>query len=304
MKITLGQTFSFCQKGQRSNQEDARYPDCDTPDKAQRFFVVCDGVGGSEGGEVASHTVCQAFAKAMSKVDFSKDFTNKAFNEALDAAYNALDNSARPGTDMATTMTFAAFHSAGATLCHIGDSRIYQIRPTQGIIYRSDDHSQVNQMVHSGIITPEQARDHPQRNVITRYMAPVADDESRCMATVVQTRDVKKGDYFLLCTDGVLQQLSDDQLQDVVADNCDDKEKIKKMAEQCKDSTDNNTAILIPIEQVELLAGEACYKEGADTGETTVKTNPFVMEVSEMESVAGQHAGNPIMKMIKQLFGK
>ena len=265
MKITLGQTFSFCQKGQRSNQEDARYPDCDTPDKAQRFFVVCDGVGGSEGGEVASHTVCQAFAKAMSKVDFSKDFTNKAFNEALDAAYNALDNSARPGTDMATTMTFAAFHSAGATLCHIGDSRVYQIRPTQGIIYRSDDHSQVNQMVHSGIIT---------------------------------------GDYFLLCTDGVLQQLSDDQLQDVVADNCDDKEKIKKMAEQCKDSTDNNTAILIPIEQVELLAGEACYKEGAYTGETTVKTNPFVMEVSEMESVAGQHAGNPIMKMIKKLFGK
>ena len=60
MEIKLAQAYSFCQLGQRKNQEDARCPNTDVIDEKQRFFVVCDGVGGSEKGEVASSTVCHS----------------------------------------------------------------------------------------------------------------------------------------------------------------------------------------------------------------------------------------------------
>ena len=61
----MNQPYSFTQLGRRTNQEDSRYPDCDTPKDPQPFFVVCDGVGGNEKGEVASRTVCDAFGKAL-----------------------------------------------------------------------------------------------------------------------------------------------------------------------------------------------------------------------------------------------
>ena len=102
---------------------------------------------------------------------------------------------------MGTTMTFVCFHQGGCMMAHIGDSRIYQVRPGQGIVYRSEDHSLVNSMVRAGVISPEQSIDHPQSNVITRCMEPKDPDRDRCMATVVSTTDVRRGDYFLLCTD-------------------------------------------------------------------------------------------------------
>ena len=253
MKIQIESVRSFHQIGQRSNQEDARCPDADRSEPSQRFFLVCDGVGGSEAGEVASHTVCEAFARALAKTDLQHtDFSNADFAQALDAAYNALDKvDNNRGSDMATTLTFAAFHKSGCTLAHIGDSRIYQLRPNMGIVYRSDDHSLVNQMVHSGVITPEQAVTHPQRNIITRCMAPLAEDQSRSPATVYRSDDVQKGDWFLLCTDGVLHNMDDDDIEQLILehDNADDI--IATMAQQSKDSPDNNTATLIHIADVE-----------------------------------------------------
>ena len=78
MEIKLAQAYSFCQLGQRKNQEDARWPNTDIIDEKQRFFVVCDGVGGSEKGEVASSTVCHSIQEALSHVDLSAMlFTNQ-----------------------------------------------------------------------------------------------------------------------------------------------------------------------------------------------------------------------------------
>ena len=74
MKILLGQAYSFHQIGQRDNQEDARYPDADIAPNEQRFFVVCDGVGGSNKGEVASNAVCESFGNSLSEFDFDKSF--------------------------------------------------------------------------------------------------------------------------------------------------------------------------------------------------------------------------------------
>ena len=301
MQIKLSQAYSFCQQGQRDNQEDARFPNVDQASVKQRFFVVCDGVGGCDKGELASRIVSSTFGEALSAFDFNRDFSNADFRMALDQAFDALDDAAQKGNgDMATTLTFAAFHAAGATLAHIGDSRIYQIRPRQGIVYRSDDHSLVNQMVHSGIITPEEAEHHPQRNVITRCMEPVSEDQARSMATVFQTTDIQKNDYFLLCTDGVLHCLTDDQLVDLLATDQTDEQKIHLMAQMCEDSSDNNTAYLIRIEDV---TGVEEDEDMQQQTSTTRKNNHAHQILSEIESVKTTTKRKGCFDWLRKIFG-
>lgn len=300
MKITLGQAYSFHQQGQRDNQEDSRFPDSDKPSASQRFFVVCDGVGGSEKGEVASRTVCSAIGKAMNDVYLDENFISSDFSRVLDAAYDALDRiSDSHNQDMATTLTFACFHEGGCTLAHIGDSRIYHFRRGKGIIYRSEDHSLINSMVHNGMITPDEAVDSPQKNVITRYMEPVDSDQNRCMATVLNTKDICKGDYILLCTDGVYGQIADDEIADILLDTTmSDDIKISTIAQMCNDSDDNNTAILIPI--VNVVADIQEGKPAESSGGT--KKLPYINSaIEEVESVQRQK-GTRILNWIKQIF--
>lgn len=299
MTITLGQTYSFQQLGKRQNQEDARLPDCDNPAKGQRFFVVCDGVGGSSKGEVASKTVCEAFAKQLESFDFTSDFTNIDFAKVLGKVWDALDCAAdKCGYDMATTLTFAVFHAEGVTLAHIGDSRIYQIRPSQGIIYRSDDHSLVTQLIHSGVITPEEAITHPQRNVITRSMEAGVDFSDRNAATVSRTTDIQKGDYIFLCTDGVTGKISDEKLISIITSEISDVEKIHQMSVLCKDSSDNNTAILIPVEEVKK---EDCIDDIANNGVNTLRLSFGIHTIEEVEPIS-QEQKHRFFSFLKNKF--
>lgn len=300
MKITLGQTYSFHQQGQRDYQEDSRFPDSDKPSASQRFFVVCDGVGGCEKGEVASQTVCDAIGKAMNDVDLSLTFGSAEFSRVLDEAYDALDRkSNRNNQEMATTLTFACFHDGGCTLAHIGDSRIYQLRKGQGIIYRSEDHSLVNSMVHNGMITPDEALDNPQKHVITRYMESVDSDQNRCMATVLNTKDVHEGDYILLCTDGVCDQVDDDEITDILFnEDMSDEIKMSTIAQMCSDSDDNNTAILIPVMKV---VADKMELEPAESKSGTKKFPYSESSVEEIESTQ-RKKNTGVIEWIKQLF--
>lgn len=304
MEIKLGQAYSFHQIGQRDNQEDARFPNEDIPSLKQRFFIVCDGIGGCDKGEVASQTVCEAFGKSLKYTDFEEDFTNNDFSHALDAAYAALDARANDtNKDMGTTLTFVCFHGKGCTMAHIGDSRIYQIRPSEGIIYRSDDHSMVNMMVHNGTLTPEQAIDHPQSNVITRYMEPVASDGNRCMATVMRTIDVEKDDFFFLCSDGVLQNISDDDIVEILSSSLSDEAKMQKIAAMSKDSDDNNTAYLIHVEDVVkgLDPDEQLEIEDEDSHRTK-KIKVASQCVEDIEPVKTPASPNKILSWLKNIF--
>lgn len=253
MRIHIHNALSFCQLGQRDHQEDARWPENDQANDSQRFFLVCDGVGGNAKGEVASNTVCHAFARAMKRMQTDPDFSNAQLAEVLNDAYTALDRMSDDENEgMATTLTFLCLHGTGATMAHIGDSRIYHIRPSEGILYRSDDHSLVNSMVHNGVVTPEEGSDHPQQNVITRYMEAVDKEHFRHLATVMRTDDIQPGDCFFLCTDGVAHCVGDDDLLSILTDtDTDENAKMVEMARRCVDSPDNNTAWLIFIDKVE-----------------------------------------------------
>lgn len=251
MKIELFQPYSFCQIGRRNNQEDARFPDEDRPSPDAPCFVVCDGVGGEENGEVASRVVCDAFGEYMDRVKPNEAFTADNFQNALSFVYNRLlEIMEMKGRGMATTLTFLCFHEEGVLAAHIGDSRIYHIRPQVGVLYRSNDHSLVNAWVHSGNITPEAGIRHPKNNYITRFLGYVGEDAGLLAADVIQLNDIEPGDYFFLCTDGVIQLLDEEKLQDILDGKECDEYKMKLIADICRNSSDNNTACLIPVQAV------------------------------------------------------
>ena len=292
MKISTAVGHSFHQIGERDNQEDSRFPDADRSRKGQMFFVVCDGIGGSERGELASSIVAAHFGKRLSKMNLNESFGDKQMLEVLDDAYIALDNAANDSNrDMGTTLTMLCFHAGGCVMAHIGDSRIYHIRPQQGIIYRSYDHSLVNQLLRIGQITPEEAAVFPDTNEIVRSMGPTESDQRRHMATVCYSTDVKEGDYFVLCSDGVLHCVTDEELVELLCSPLSDEEKVAELANVCASSPDNNTAWVVRIEHVELTAEE---QEAAQTGNVSVPT------LRDLESVT--RGKSTLMTRFRKLF--
>lgn len=248
MTADIESIYSFHQLGERENQEDARFPDTDNPDSNTAVFAVCDGVGGCDKGEVASSTVCRQVGEFMSGHRNTDEFNNEDFKNLLASAYRALDRvSDSSNKIMATTLAFLAFHSNGVLAAHIGDSRIYQIRPGEGIIYRSEDHSLVNALLRSGNISPDEIKNHPKANVITRCMVASDGNREQDAATVLNLRDIAPDDYFLLCTDGVTSQIEEEELMELYYSERNDIEKYKYLAAKCEHSSDNNTAIQIHI---------------------------------------------------------
>lgn len=261
MKITLSYIGSFHQLGGRSGQQDARYPNIDQPsvESTPPFFVVCDGVGGNAHGEVASSTVCSSVASTLKDRDWNTPFTDSDMQKVVVRAYDALSRARSKGSDdMATTFTFAAFHSKGCMVAHIGDSRVYHVRPNDGILHRTEDHSLVNALLRSGNITPEQAINHPRSNVITRCMAATGE---KYAPTVLNITNIVNGDYILLCTDGVVHCMDDKTLVELLSSDIADEQKIATLAQLCKNSDDNNTAILIHIDDVEVDAKSSNEEE-------------------------------------------
>lgn len=247
MKISLNKAYSFKQTGQRDNQEDARYPDIDSFENLS--FVVCDGVGGNDAGEVASLSVSKTMGEMLDGVPKDVPFSYDTLSHILAKAYSALRSYRDNGSqNMATTMTTVIFHAGGVTMAHIGDSRIYQFRKEVGICYRSKDHSLVQELVSCGQLTEEQARNHPKSNIITRSMS--ARDGDPCNATVFTTTNVMEGDVFLLCTDGVLSEITDSELTELFLSDLTDSEKMARLAEISRGSQDNNTATMVTVKDV------------------------------------------------------
>lgn len=254
MKISIRQPLSYTHQGKKDNQEDRIYPSGSDVTARNRFFILCDGMGGHENGEVASSTVCEALGEFFTTHQPESGVaTEEFFNQALSSAYDALDKKDTGALrKMGTTLACIYLHQKGCLAAHIGDSRIYQIRPGKGLVYQSSDHSLVNELLKIGEITPEEAQNYPQKNVITRAMQP--NQERRCKAEIHQLTDIQPGDYFFLCCDGVLEQLTNDKLYSILSDkNRSDKEKLKAIEAVGKDRTkDNYTAYLIPVNKVML----------------------------------------------------
>lgn len=263
MKFKL-QVYSIYEVGKRvdaqgnPHQEDSMYPTEGALTPSDRLFILCDGMGGHDAGEVASATVCEAMARSINAAlpDGEALFTDAMLQQAVADAFNALDTKdTGAAKKMGTTMTFLKLHAGGATIAHMGDSRVYHIRPGQTaadtqILHVTHDHSLVNDLVKAEVITPEEARTSPQKNIITRAMQPHM--ERRPKADVYHTADIRPGDYFYLCSDGMLEQMEDDNIRfNFSAMTGDDANKVHVLTEATRFNRDNHTAIIVHILDVE-----------------------------------------------------
>lgn len=255
MKIEIYQPQAIWELGQRDNQEDSIFPMFDKATDDDRLFILCDGMGGHEHGEVASQTVCKAMSNAIPSLG-KPSFTDDDLLYALQAAYRQLDSLDNSHLKkMGTTLCLLYFHSGGVTAAHIGDSRIYHIRPKENrILYQSRDHSLVYDLYQAGEISYEEMRTSPQKNIITRAIQP--GEESRVRPAIVHIADIQPGDYFYICSDGMLEQMDNDELCRLLsADGSDEKKRMQLIA-ATSDNKDNHSAYLIHIKEVAHEAGD------------------------------------------------
>lgn len=174
--------------------------------------VVCDGMGGSAGGQLASQIATTTFMEELEKVrtpDMGPEQLRSACAYAVSRANEAIQAAARENADyrnMGTTLVAAVSYEGGVVITNVGDSRAYHICEN-GITQITKDHSLVERMVDRGDITAEEARRHPNRNLITRALGPDAD--AQCDGYI---RAVQPGEYVLLCTDGLVNTVTDQEM--------------------------------------------------------------------------------------------
>ncbi|MDR1879971.1 MAG: protein phosphatase 2C domain-containing protein [Tannerellaceae bacterium] len=254
MTITIGKPCAISEKGYKVHNEDFIFPLPETVNTNQRLFLVCDGVGGAEKGEIASSLACdlfQAYFSTFLEGEPTPDFITKALRYT-EAHFDGYIVEHPEATGMATTLTMLYIGSSGVTLAHIGDSRIYQFRGGE-IIYRTEDHSLVNSLFKSGKINSEEMRRHPQKNVILRA---IQGSDHPVKADVALIRDVEPGDYFFMCTDGMMENFTDEALSSVFKRQLPPDIMKDVMMESCNGKTrDNFSFYIIPIQNVQESAG-------------------------------------------------
>lgn len=280
-KITA---LSIHELGKRNNQEDSIYPEYSSDPSEGDLFILCDGMGGHVAGEVASQTVCKAMSGYIRNHPREDGmFEISDFNSALDAAYDALDaRDTEEEKKMGTTLTFVKFHAGGCFIAHIGDSRIYHIRPSEHqILYVTRDHSLVNDLIKLGEMTPEEAKTSRQKNVITRAIQP--HQETRTRADYKEITDLKAGDYFYMCSDGMLEQAEDEEIVNILSLPRPDSEIISILKGATRENKDNHSAYLIRIvaiaEKKEKPVPESNVKQEASTPSSTNIIRTFIQRL-------------------------
>lgn len=223
----------------RTNNEDAIYIN-----EQKNLYLVADGMGGCNAGEVASSTAISAFVEAME---------NAENGETLDKMMNAIAQcnkkvyqKSRENVeflDMGTTLVAVTVENEKVFIVHVGDSRVYLFRENN-LQQITTDHSYVMELVKIGSITREEAEVHPKRNIITRAIGIREEVEAD---TVIE--DVKQGDKILLCTDGLSNMVSKGEMTKILIEQCSTEEKVKKLVVLAneKGGLDNISLILIEI---------------------------------------------------------
>ena len=185
---------------------------CQHEESGHTLCVVCDGMGGAAGGKQARRIAVDTFMTEMQKVlrrDMTPEQLREASSYAVVLANRAIRDAAEASVDcrgMGTTLVSAVSYDGGAVLSNVGDSRAYHIT-ADGIQRVTKDHSLVESMVDRGDITAEEARHHPNRNLITRALGPdmsALSDEYIC--------PLEPGDFLLLCSDGLVDTVTDQEM--------------------------------------------------------------------------------------------
>lgn len=212
---------------------------CYTPEAGECFCAVADGMGGHNAGEVASALAVKIFSENMRDISH---VTAAALRDAVERANDAVFQAAQQSDQMSgmgTTFSALAVSQNTAYIAHVGDSRIYLLR--RGTIMRvTMDHTLVEEMVLKGMITVREARVHPKRNIITRALGTASTVE----IDLIQM-DVRPGDVFFLCTDGLSNHVEERDILKIAHSHEKWQEKLKRLTAIALDNggQDNITAM-------------------------------------------------------------
>ncbi|MGH2677642.1 MAG: Stp1/IreP family PP2C-type Ser/Thr phosphatase, partial [Actinomycetota bacterium] len=202
------------------------------------LFAVADGMGGHQGGEVASNLALERLQRASDGDSDLADVVREANRAVFEQA--AQD----PGlAGMGTTLTAVRVQDERLHLAHVGDSRMYLLR--DGRLERiTRDHTVVEQMVDQGRMTAEDAKIHPQRSILTRALG--VDEEVQVDETDV---DVRPGDRVLLCSDGLTGMVNEDRILSILTDTPNPKAACAVLIEAANQAggQDNITAVVLDV---------------------------------------------------------
>lgn len=227
---------------QRKNNEDSIYTGGEkTP--LNNIFIVADGMGGHNAGEIASQHAIDRFVEYVSKNYDSENILDVLVEGVINANKAVYDEAKNNESEsgMGTTFTCACIENEKLYAVHVGDSRIYILRNSR-LCQITNDHSFVMEMVKQGRITLEEARVHPKRNIITRA---VGTEDTIDVDTVI--KELKDGDIILICSDGLYGMMSDEEIEKIILGNENIEECIEKLIETANENggKDNISAILI-----------------------------------------------------------
>jgi PPM family protein phosphatase len=215
-------------------------------DAERRIFAVADGVGGAQAGEVASKTAIETLEEAFREhrpEDDAEDLLEIAIQRANDTIHRM--SRENPGMAMmATTIVALYIDGLRATVGHVGDSRLYRLTPEGELRRETEDHSLVEEEVRAGRMTPEQAANHPGRNVISRALGAESSVE-----VDVRPFEFEPGTIFLLCSDGITRHIPDPELSQLLRHTPSLKEACEEMKRLCyeRGAEDNLTAVLVRV---------------------------------------------------------
>lgn len=246
--------------GRPENQDDMAY--LDTP--LGFLIVVCDGMGGGPGGKTASYVVKHKIAETLCECS-PQTPRDHALKMAAARAHQALEDKMKENpalSGMGSTFVAALFNSQSVVVAHSGDSRCYRLHGKK-CLFRTQDHSLVAELVRKKVMTEEDARQSPQANVITRGLGSTNNHVPE-----IEEIPYKKGDRFVLCTDGIWGSMQHKELLKIFTKSIDLQQLLSDLSAQVDNigfskggGHDNHTIAMFEIEKNSQLKETISWKK-------------------------------------------
>jgi protein phosphatase len=247
------------------------------------LFVVADGMGGAQAGEVASGIAVDVFSRGLPDGGDGAEYRLAELVHAANRQIHERSRSAAEQAGMGTTLTAAYVDVDGVAIAHVGDSRAYRWR--DGRLERlTDDHSLVEELIRQGKLSAEEAEEHPQRSIITRALGPEPD-----VLVDTRTAPARDGDLFLLCSDGLTGMIGEAGVAQVLAQGGSLREMVRRLIAAANDAggRDNITVVLFRVEEVD---GAAAAAPSATTEQHTAVSQDVLSTDEVRAAVADSEA--------------
>ena len=233
------------------------------------LFVVADGMGGAQAGEVASRLAIESFQDGLDDTTDAETGL-AACAHAANVSIHERSQASAEHAGMGTTLTAVYVGAEEVAIAHVGDSRAYCLRDGE-LLRLTDDHSLVDELIRQGKLTPEEAVEHPQRSVITRALGPEPEVE-------IDTRSyrARDGDVYLLCSDGLTTMVPDALLTEILLAHQQLRDAGEALIAAANEAggRDNITVVLLRVEEVAMAAAAPLGDDPATlTGIPVVESN-------------------------------